>query len=161
MHMQRRTRAWSFVASALMIGLFAGCVSRVEPASPSGSGGGAPPSDPMMSGALVVEQFLRAVNANDLDSMARLFGTREGPIVRLYDKKQVDDRMFALANILKHDDYQIVRSEIVPGRREEATNLIVRMNVRGRQSDVPYTLVWSNDRTWLIEQIDLQKVTGR
>lgn len=157
--MRSRTCRWSLAAAALVTVNFASCVSRVEsvPAAP----GGAAPTDPMMSGALVVEQFLRAVNANDLDAMARLFGTRQGPIVRLYDRKQVDDRMFALANILKHDDYQIVRNEIVPGRREEATNLIVRMSVRGRESEVPYTLVWSNDRTWLIEQIDLQKVTGR
>jgi hypothetical protein len=33
--------------------------------------------------------------------------------------------------------------------------------VRGRQVEVPYTLVWSDDRTWLIENIDLTKVTGR
>jgi hypothetical protein len=140
--------------------VLAGCATRVEPL-PGGSPAAPGRTDPTVAGALVIEQFLRAVNAQDFDTMARLFGTKQGPVVKLYDRQQVEDRMFALAGILKHDDYKIRGTEVVPGRRDEASRIIVQMSVRGRQVDVPYTLVWSDDRTWLIEQIDLEKVTGR
>jgi hypothetical protein len=150
------------VAAALAIGFTASCATRVEPAASSpGSGAAASRTDPSVAGALAIEQFLRAVNDQDFDTMARVFGTKQGPIGQLYDKKQVDERMFALATILKHEDYKIQGTQAVPGRREEATQVVVRMTVRGRQVDVPYTLVWSDGRTWLIEQIDLEKVTGR
>ncbi len=139
--------------------MLASCVSRVE--GPARVAPGASPTDPMVAGALVIEQFLRAANANDIDTMSRLFGTKQGPVARLWPKQQVEDQLFLLANVLKHDNYGILRTEVVPGRRDEATNLIVQMTVRGRQVDVPYTLVWSDDRTWLIENIDLTKVTGR
>jgi glutaredoxin 2 len=129
------------------------------PGAPSSAAG--TPTDPAVAGALVIEQFLRAVNASDLDTMARLFGTKEGPIVRLYDSKQVEDRMFVIARVLRHEDYTILRQEVVPGRREEATRVLVRMTIEGRQIELPYTLVWSNDRTWYIEQIPLEQVTGR
>ena len=42
--------------------------------------------------SLVIEQFLRAVNAKDLDTMARLFGTRDGSIRNRDPKQQVEDR---------------------------------------------------------------------
>jgi hypothetical protein len=139
--------------------MLASCVSRVE--GPGQVAPAASPTDPMVAGAPVVEQFLRAANANDIDTMSRLFGTKQGPVARLWTKQQVEDQLYLLANVLKHENYGILRSEVVPGRRDEATSLIVQMTVRGRQVEVPYTLVWSDDRTWLIENIDLTKVTGR
>jgi hypothetical protein len=155
MHGSLRRRALMAAGTALLLGA---CVSRVEgpvPAAPS------PPRQPAVAGGLVIEQFLRAVNGNDLDTMARLFGTRQGPIVQLYERKRVDEWMFALASVLKHDNYAIQGTQVVPGRRDEATEVIVKMNVRGREVDVPYTLVWSDGKTWLIEKIAVDKVTGR
>lgn len=111
--------------------------------------------------ALVVEQFLRAANANDLDTMGRLFGTREGPIVERDSRQQVDDRMFALASVLRHEDYSIEGEQIVPGRRDVATQLLVRMNFgEERETVVPFTMVFSQDGRWMIEQIDLERITN-
>lgn len=128
----------------------------------------APAATPAPSGpaasvapALVVEQFLRAANANDLDTMARLFGTIDGPIVERDTQKQVDDRMFALASILRHQDYSLEGEQIVPGRRDVATQLLVRMVLPdGRSAVVPFTLVYSANRTWLIEQIAVERITN-
>jgi hypothetical protein len=132
-----------------------------------GGGGSAPANGPTPSAdsevatSLVVDQFMRAANSNDLDTMARLFGTRTGSILKRDPKDQVDKQMFALASLLRHDSYEIVRRDIVPGRREEATQLVVRMKVGPRQVDVPYTLVYSMDRNWLVEIIDLTPLTRR
>lgn len=141
-------------ALALMLtAAVAACSSTPAPA-PSGPGSSVAP-------ALVIEQFLRAANANDLDTMARLFGTIDGSITKRDTRKQVDDRMFALASILRHDDYSLEGEQIVPGRRDVATQLLVRIVLPdGRSTVVPFTLVYSSDRTWLIEQIAVERITN-
>lgn len=159
--MRRGGRGPTLLAAVLMGVVCAGCVSRTEPLTGAPAPASGTPTDPSVAGALVIEQFLRAVNAQDLEGMARVFGTKQGPIIRLYDRKQVNDRMFVMARVLRHEDYAILRQEVVPGRRDEATQVVVRMTINGRQYELPYTLVWSNDRTWYIEQIPLDRVTGR
>jgi hypothetical protein len=138
------------------VAVAASCVSRrIEPArSPL-------PSDAALATQLVIEQFLRAANSNDLDAMARLFGTRDGSVVNRDSKQENDTRMFAIASVLRHDGYVIGGTQIVPGRRDEAIQVNVRMKFGQRQVDVPYTVVYTRDRTWLIESIHLEAITGR
>ena len=128
----------------------AACATRTE--SVGGGSNVAP--------ALVIEQFLRAANANDLDTMARVFGTSDGSIRERDTPKEVDDRMFALASILRHQDYSFEGEGIVPGRRDEAIRINVRL-VLGpdRSVVVPFTLVMADGNQWMIEQIDIEKVT--
>ena len=163
--MNRTLRA-SVLALAASATLTA-CVTKVEspstmPAAQPPQAAGAPVGTgaPSVATALVIEQFLRAVNAKDLDTMARLFGTVDGPITRRDPRKDIDNRMFAIATILRHEDYAIEGMQIVPGRRDEATRVNVSMTVQGRSVRVPYTLVWSTDGNWLVEQIDIEAVTS-
>lgn len=111
--------------------------------------------------AMVVERFLRAANSNDLDTMARLFGTRDGPIAQRESQKNADDWMFALASVLRHTDYQILNEQIVPGRRQEATQLMVRLMKGERRYELPFTLVQSTRGGWLIENVPVQLLTNR
>lgn len=120
---------------------------------------------------LVVEQFLRAVNGtfesndavrnNSLETMARLFGTREGSIMKRDPRKDVDQRMFALASILRHDDYAIGNQQLIPGRQNEAIRLMVNMKFGTRSVGVPYTMVKTTKGDWLVEQIDVEPITSR
>jgi hypothetical protein len=150
-------RIKALLPSALVLGLVlipaAGFSQTV--ASASGSG-----SQPSVATSLVIEQFLRAVNAKDLDVMGRLFGTKQGSIVKRDERRNVEARMFALATILKHEDYALENTEIVPGRRAEASRVMVRMTIKGQQIRVPYTLVLGPDKNWLIEQIDIEQITN-
>jgi hypothetical protein len=117
-------------------------------------GGGGPNVGP----SLVLEQFMRAVNKKDLTSMARLFGTKDGPISERDSRTEVEPRMFTLATILNHDDYEIVNEQQVPGRAGVATQLIVRMKAGSLDNRVPFTFVrWKE--TWLIEQIGIDAIT--
>ena len=109
---------------------------------------------------MVIERFLRAANTNDLDTMARLFGTVDGPIVNQHSKQHVDDRMFVIASVLRHSDYRIVSEEIVPGRRDVATQLNVSLTIQDEPVLVPFTLVTSG-QGWLIEQIAIERITQR
>lgn len=112
---------------------------------------------------LVIEQFMRALNTEpkDLGAMGRLFGTKDGPIGERDPRPQVEQRMFAIATVLHHDDYEIVREQQVPGRSDEATQLFVRISAGKNSNTVPFTLVRYKDRGWLIEQIGLDAITNR
>lgn len=128
------------------------CSSRTEPIQRNETAMG-------MAPALAVERFLQAANRQDLATMSRLFGTVDGPIIDRDPREEVEKRMFAIAAILRHEDFRIEGEQIVPGR-PEATQLIVRMTVdRGRQVPVAYTLVRSKKGAWLIEVIDLEAIT--
>jgi len=114
--------------------------------------------EPAFAAAMTVERFLRAANQNDLDTMAQLFGTRDGPVTRNWSKREQDERMFLLASLLRHSDYSITGEQVVPGRREEATQLNVRMVVSQGQVQVPFTMVRSRNQ-WLVEKIDIESIT--
>jgi len=112
--------------------------------------------------SMVVEQFMRALNSEpkDVALMARLFGTKEGPIGDRDPKVQVEQRMFAIAAVLRHDDYEILREQQVPGRSEDATQLLVRVKAGEKSNNVPFTLVRYKDG-WLVEQIGIDVITNQ
>ncbi len=112
--------------------------------------------------SMVVEQFMRALNSEpkDVALMARLFGTKEGPIGDRDPKVQVEQRMFAIAAVLRHDDYEILREQQVPGRSAEATQLLVRVKSGEKSNNVPFTLVRYKDG-WLVEQIGIDVITNQ
>ena len=132
--------------------------------------------------ALSVERFLRATNARDLHGMGRIFGTEKGPIIetggplgcgfkklgswigigrRCDTVQEVELRMDAIAQVLRHDDYTLVSESRVPGRVNPTTRIGVDLSIRGRPvRDVPFTVVRTKEGRWFIEQIGLDKVTG-
>jgi hypothetical protein len=132
--------------------------------------------------ALSVERFLQATNQRDLNAMASLFGTQDGPIIEtggtfgcafkkmgswigLGEKcstaEEVELRMDLIAQILMHEDYSIVSEAPVPGRENPTTRIGVDLLIRGRDIlDVPFLVVQTDDRRWLVQEIDLGKVTG-
>jgi hypothetical protein len=131
---------------------FAGsaCVSReVAPAVPA-----------VVAPTLVIEQFMRAVNTNDVETMARNFGTRDGSVLRLDPRRQTEERMFAIASILRHQDYSFQGDEIVPGRRDEAVQILVRVVTAQSNAIVPFTMVLSRHGSWLVESIALERLTN-
>jgi hypothetical protein len=135
----------------------AGCVQQqvVTPSTPVSTASALGPS-------LVIEQFMRALNVEpkDLATMGRLFGTREGPISERDPRSQVEQRMFAIASVLHHDDYQILREQQVPGRTTEATQLLVNVIAGQSTNVVPFTMVRYKDG-WLIEQIGIDVITNQ
>lgn len=136
-----------------------GCASLVLAAGTACASGGSGRTDPNVAGVLVIEEFLRAANAVELERMAQLHGSREGPISGLYSRSEVTTRMQLMASILKHQNYQVLSTEPVPGRREEAVRADVRMQLTDRSVDVPFVLVWTG-QTWLIECIEVERITG-
>jgi hypothetical protein len=108
---------------------------------------------------MTIERFLRAANQNDLDTMAALFGTKEGSVARSWSRKEIDDRMFLLASLLRHSDYSISAEQIVPGRRDVATQYTVSLVLQQGPVQVPFTMVRFGDNQWIIEQIGIERIT--
>lgn len=124
------------------------CVKQqVNPASNVGS-------------SLVVEQFMRAANAKDLDAMARLFGTKDGPVFGKWPKDEIEKRMFVISTELKHEDFSVTAEQIVPGRGADATKLTVKLRKDGKDYNVPFTLVRYKNESWLVEQIGIDVITA-
>ncbi len=109
--------------------------------------------------ALTVERFLQAANANDLETMMQLFGTADRTIVQIDGQARAERRMYVLATLLHHDDYTIVSQAGVPGRMKDATELQVRLRRGDRSVVVPHMVVRKKGGGWIIEKIDIEKLT--
>jgi hypothetical protein len=110
--------------------------------------------------ALVVERFLQAANSNDLHTMTQLFGTARGTIDQLEPRERAERRMQVLASLLRHDDYSIQGQRAVPGRLQNATDLLVQFTMGDRTVLVPH-LVVRRGNGWIIERIDVEALTMR
>lgn len=129
-----------------------GCTTQVveSPRSAGAIAGVAP--------VLSVERFLQAVNAQDFDAMARIFGTVDGPVEG--PAQEVELRMATIAQILRHQDYKIDSERMEPGRADPTRRVGVDLTIGGRViRDVGFLVVQTRAGTWMVEQIDLEKVT--
>jgi len=110
---------------------------------------------------LIVERFLQAANARDLDTMARLFGTDDGPVADTWGREEVELRMDVIAEILRHDDYAIISERRVPGSRLPSNRIGVDILVPGGTTvrDVGFTVILESGERWLITLIELVKIT--
>jgi hypothetical protein len=110
-----------------------------------------------MMPVLSVERFLQAANAKDFVAMEQLFGTHDGPISG--DRQELELRMAAIAEVLKHEDYKIQGDSREPGREFPTTRVIVSLTKQGKQiADIPFLVVQTSKGGWLVEQVDLEKV---
>jgi hypothetical protein len=107
---------------------------------------------------LSVERFLQAANARDFEAMRELFGTRAGPIEG--ERREMELRMAAIAEILRHDDYRITGDRREPGREFPTTRVTVTITKGGRQiTDIPFLVVQTERGGWLVEEMDLEMIT--
>jgi hypothetical protein len=128
---------------------------------------------------LSVERFLQAANERDFQAMGRLFGTADGPAMNTgstfgcFFKKigswfggtactkrtDVELRMDAIASIVQHQDYRIVREETVAGRTSPTRRVYVDLTIQGRRvANMPFIVVRTSDGRWLVEQVPLERI---
>jgi hypothetical protein len=128
---------------------------------------------------LSVERFLQAANGRDFQAMGRLFGTADGSAWETgstfgcFFKKigswfggsactkrvEVELRMDAIASILRHDDYRILREEAVAGRTSPARRVMVDLTIDGEAvTAMPFVVVQTGEGRWLVEQVPLERI---
>ncbi len=134
---------------------------------------------PMLS----VERFLQAANVQDLEAMARIFGTADGALAEqtggafscafrrmgswvglsrsCVSWQEIEIRMHAISTILAHQDFRVRSESNVPGRRHPTTRIGVDLvQVAGTVNDVPFVVVRAGDGRWMVEEIGLDRVTS-
>jgi len=128
---------------------------------------------------LSVERFLQAANDRDFQGMGRLFGTADGAAwdtgssfgcffkkigswfggSACTQKIEVELRMDAIASIIQHEDYRIVREESVAGRTSPARRVYVDLTIQGRAANgMPFVVVQTGGGRWLVEQVPLERI---
>jgi hypothetical protein len=128
---------------------------------------------------LSVERFLQAANARDLHGMGRIFGTADGAMMdtgstvgcmfkkigswfggaSCRSREDVEIQMDAIASILKHEDYRIVREEMVAGQEHSTTRVLVTLTIGGKSvTDVPFDVVQASNGRWMVQNVNLQRV---
>lgn len=110
---------------------------------------------PMLS----VERFLQAINARDFDAMGSLFGDHTGPIQM--DPIDLELQMSILAEVLRHQDYRIVSERRTPGRLHPTNRIGVTLTIGGRViPDVAFLVVQTAGGSWMVNEVDVEKVAG-
>jgi len=101
-------------------------------------------------------EFLAAVNANDLNRMALLWGTQRGPsTISNHSKPEVQhQRLVIMQHALVTDSFHIEADDPVPGRAH-ARRIQVTLMRNNRRVLVPFTLVVARTGGWLIQDFGL------
>ena len=165
-------------------GLFASAV--VAASAVAGCGGTTMPplavQDPPPGPSQAVESFLEAAALRDLSEMARSFGTPDGPVAETGGTagcalrkvgswvgigeacprwSDVELRMDLMAAILAPSAYRVRAEEQVAGREDPTVRVLVDVTVGGREvSGVPFVVVMARDGSWLVQQVELERLTG-
>ena len=137
------TRRFIFASAAVLA--LAACHHQSGPAVP------AAPSAPDET----VRQFLAAVNANDLDRMALLFGTENGPMP-LTSPNSPDTRhkqLVIMQRLLLADSFRVVSIEPVPSHASHR-RIEVELMRGAQRASVPFVLVPSRTGGWLVFEFD-------
>ena len=111
-----------------------------------------------LSAESAVGQFLDAAKRNDYQLMSRLFGTRDGPAVDRMGRIEVEQRMFVLAALLRHQSYSMRRMPVAEaeGQQRLAVDMV---GTRNGDITVPFITVVSKGR-WFVEQIQTEALSG-
>ena len=141
-----------------------------------------PPAAEEAGPVRAAERFLDAANRQDLDALAHAFGTHRGPIAeaggglgcglqrlaswlgvgnRCSTRQEVEVRMHAIAAVLRHDGYEVASAEQVPGRDRPVTRVSVEVRRGERVHPDVGLLVVRTSSGWLVESVELEKITGR
>lgn len=127
----------------------AACSSATRTAGNSGDlTGGASPQ-------IAVEQFLKAVNAKDLQAMSTVFGTNKGPARETMDRNELEKREIILACYFNNDSSRVLgESSGTQGHRDVRVEL--KKGALTRQTTF-YTIRGPGDR-WYVDNMDIAAV---
>ena len=107
-----------------------------------------------------VGQFLAAVNANDHDRMAALFGDERGPSTVTWARQAArrDSMVTIMQHLLVSDSSRVVGTEPAP---DKSTWRVLRLVLyQGeKRATVPFTVAPQAAGGWLVARIDLEPLS--
>lgn len=126
----------------VVVGSLAACAPRTGPVTP------APTPE------ATVEQFLAAVNANDPDRMAQLFGDERGGAA-WGSATERQQRLAIMQRLLASDSSRVVGTEADSSGVATRRVVHVEMVRRERRVRVPFIVALQRAGGWLVYAIDL------
>jgi hypothetical protein len=168
--MRLRWRLGSLTIAAVVSASASACSTQARPSQVA-----------PVAAQLSVERFLQAANDRDVESMGRLFGTASGPVgdtggtfgcafkkigswfggSACTQRVDVELRMDAIASVVQHRDYRIVREEPVAGRTSPTRRVLVDfLTGSGSVSAAPFVVVQTGGGRWLVQEVPLESMMG-
>ena len=111
------------------------------------------PVDPEVT----VNNFMNAVQENNLQVMGQLWGTESGPMAGRMDADQLDMRLAVMQRYLTHERFQLVPPPPTATMREGRRMYQVEFTRFGCVIKVPIELVQVKS-SWLVTNVDLTRV---
>jgi hypothetical protein len=118
-----------------------------------GGGGGAKQAQPATSAAEAVQSFMRAVADSNLDKMASLWGTPNGPAIKTHQPADWQRRIVIMQAYLRNDSFRITSDLPDPDENRRAQQVEIRRKTC--TWTVPFVSVKARNGSWLVTQIDL------
>jgi hypothetical protein len=118
----------------------------------AGCGGGTAPVQPATSAAAAVRGFMQAVADSNVDKMASLWGTTNGPASQTRQPADYERRVAIMQAYLRNDSFRVT-SDV----EETATRRALQVELKRRTCtwSVPFVSVKANNGSWLVNQVDL------
>jgi hypothetical protein len=140
---------YRIVAISAALVLAAACSSvQSTPGSPAGNVTGAPTP----RGA--VERFLAAVRAEDLQAMAAVWGTKDGPVHDI-SRQELEQREIVMVQCLANDSASFLDNTEAPGGDRMVRFTLYRGPV---VRTTAFTVEAATENRWYVSQIDLRDV---
>jgi hypothetical protein len=118
-----------------------------------GAAAGAGQVHPSNTASAAVENFMRAVADSNLNAMASLWGTANGPAARTKQPPDYERRIVVMRSYLVSDDWRIVSD--TPDGTEARHAVQVQLRRQACTWSVPFGVVQVSDKSWIVNQIDL------
>jgi hypothetical protein len=118
-----------------------------------GGGGGAQQAQPATSAAEAVQGFMRAVADSNIDKMASLWGTANGPASKTRQPPDWERRIVIMQAYLSNDSFRVTSDVPDPDENRRAQQVEIK-----RQTctwNVPFVSIKTRDGSWLVTQVDL------
>jgi hypothetical protein len=116
-------------------------------------GGGAPDVQPATSASGAVRAFMQAVADSNVDKMASLWGTANGPASRTRQPADWQRRVAIMQAYLRNQSFRITSD--VPEASENRRALQVEIKRDACTWTVPFVAVKAREGSWLVTQVDL------
>jgi hypothetical protein len=118
----------------------------------AGCGGGTAPVHPATSAAAAVRGFMQAVADSNVDKMAALWGSANGPASQTGQPPDYERRVAIMQAYLRNDSFRVTSD--VP-ETDSRRSLQVELKRKTCTWAVPFVSIKANNGSWLVNQVDL------
>ena len=107
-----------------------------------------------------VQQFMAAAKSENLEAMANVWGSAQGPAHATMSRQVWEQRLIVMIGCLKHDSYQIARESPGTGG-DRLFEIEIRFRDLTRRSNFTATrsAVSGSAGRWLVQDFDIQQLS--